>query len=549
MNRAMSVLLTMLALASPCLAHPVSLPQLEERVQALYNQAISSYERGDFSASVSVYEELLNTVDLALLPGRATSIQYNLACSAALADRSERALEALSAAVDAGWSNLEHLASDTDLDSIRNTAGFGELVTRVEHSRALEMRVWGGQALRTAYRENLPVEEKIAGISTLWMEAKLNFAFFDQVPDLDWDAEYLSALSRVMATPSTRDFYAILRQFVAKLEDGHTNVSYPSELRSEVYASPAIRTSLVEDRVIVVEILNSSIKSLAIGDEIVSIDETPVKTYVAERVTPYVCASTQQDHDRRAYGRELLQGSREAPVVLEVRDASGERRTVTLQRGQERTTGTPYANSRMIGDIGYLAINTFSGEAPIDSLVALAVQDLRGARGLVIDIRENGGGSSGWWVMGYLMDEYEVTNWATREYRPAHRAWGRSETWFRQRGGMLAGQRESNCFDGPVVLLTSRRTFSAAEDLAAVFKWSGRGTIVGEATGGSTGQPLSVWLPGGGSARICTKRDTYPDGSEFVGYGVSPDINCQRTVEGVRAGRDEVLEVALDLLR
>jgi C-terminal processing protease CtpA/Prc len=539
----------MLAMASTCFAHPVNLSNLEERVQALDEQAISDYQRGDFATSVSTYEELLDTVDLALLPGRATSIQYNVACSAALAGRSARAIEALAAAVDAGWSNLEHLAGDTDLDSIRNTAGFRELVARMERERALETRVWGGQVLQTAYRENIPVEEKIASLSSLWMEAKLNFAFFDQVPDLDWDAEYLSALPRVMATTSTRDLYAILREFVAKLEDGHTNVYYPNELRGEVYSSPAIRTSLVEDRVVVVEILNSAITSLVVGDEIVSIDGMPVKTYVSERVTPYVCASTPQDHNRRAYGRELLQGSRETPVVLEVLDALGERRTVTLERGRKRTTSMPHTESRMLGDIGYLAINTFSGEAPVDSLVALAMEELRGARGLVIDIRENGGGSSGWWVMGYLMDEYEVTNWATREYRAVHRAWGRSQTWLRQTGGTLGGQSESTRFDGPVVLLTSRRTFSAAEDLAAVFKWSGRGKIVGETTGGSTGQPLSVRLPGGGSAQICAKRDTYPDGSEFVGYGIHPDIDGPRTVEGVRAGRDEVLEVALEVLR
>jgi hypothetical protein len=72
---------------------------------------------------------------------------------------------------------------------------------------------------------------------------------------------------------------------------------------------------------------------------------------------------------------------------------------------------------------------------------------------------------------------------------------------------------------------------------------------VGEATGGSTGQPLLVRLPGGGSARICTKRDTYPDGSEWVGVGIPPSVEVHPTVVGIRAGRDEVLERAIALLR
>jgi carboxyl-terminal processing protease len=72
---------------------------------------------------------------------------------------------------------------------------------------------------------------------------------------------------------------------------------------------------------------------------------------------------------------------------------------------------------------------------------------------------------------------------------------------------------------------------------------------VGEPTGGSTGQPLMFNLPGGGLARVCTKRDTYPDGREFVGVGIQPQVLVRPTVEDFRAGRDTVLEAALELLR
>lgn len=71
-------------------------------------------------------------------------------------------------------------------------------------------------------------------------------------------------------------------------------------------------------------------------------------------------------------------------------------------------------------------------------------------------------------------------------------------------------------------MLIDARTFSAAEDTAAAFKLMQRGPIVGVASGGRSGQPLSLPLLGGGSARICIKRDTYPDGRNFVGVGVHP---------------------------
>jgi carboxyl-terminal processing protease len=75
-----------------------------------------------------------------------------------------------------------------------------------------------------------------------------------------------------------------------------------------------------------------------------------------------------------------------------------------------------------------------------------------------------------------------------------------------------------------------------------------RGITVGEATGGSTGQPLSIKLPGGGSGRICVKRDRFPDGREFVGVGVAPDIEVKRSIDDVRAGRDAVMVRAISVV-
>ncbi len=75
-----------------------------------------------------------------------------------------------------------------------------------------------------------------------------------------------------------------------------------------------------------------------------------------------------------------------------------------------------------------------------------------------------------------------------------------------------------------------------------------RGEIIGEPTAGSTGQPLVFGLPGGGGARVCTCYTTYPDGKEFVGIGIQPDVLVHPTIKDVRAGRDTVLRAALDKL-
>jgi C-terminal processing protease CtpA/Prc len=92
-------------------------------------------------------------------------------------------------------------------------------------------------------------------------------------------------------------------------------------------------------------------------------------------------------------------------------------------------------------------------------------------------------------------------------------------------------------------------TFSAADGFLVAWKNSGRAKIVGKPNGGSTGQLLSITLPGGGTARVCTKKDTFPDGTEWVGKGIVPDILVHPALADVQAGRDTALERALAFLR
>lgn len=60
---------------------------------------------------------------------------------------------------------------------------------------------------------------------------------------------------------------------------------------------------------------------------------------------------------------------------------------------------------------------------------------------------------------------------------------------------------------------------------------------------------LPFQLPGGGWARICIKKDIYPDGREFVGYGVQPDIAVSKSLQDFMEGRDPVLQKAIKYLK
>ncbi|MBU1821683.1 MAG: hypothetical protein KKG00_09280, partial [Bacteroidetes bacterium] len=108
---------------------------------------------------------------------------------------------------------------------------------------------WNSAVWQTPYAENISDQEKLAGLALVWSEAKYNFAFFDKVPQLDWDSLYLSYLPKVTQTKSTLEYYLTLQEMMARLNDGHTGV-YPPQLAGNMYTRPGFFTALVEDKVI-----------------------------------------------------------------------------------------------------------------------------------------------------------------------------------------------------------------------------------------------------------------------------------------------------------
>jgi C-terminal processing protease CtpA/Prc len=106
-----------------------------------------------------------------------------------------------------------------------------------------------------------------------------------------------------------------------------------------------------------------------------------------------------------------------------------------------------------------------------------------------------------------------------------------------------------NAFPGRLKLLVDGGCISACEDFVEPLKDSGRATLVGETTQGSSGVPFFSDFHNGMSLKIAVKRYYFPDGAEFVGVGIKPDVEVHTTIEDLKNGRDPVLEKALERIR
>jgi C-terminal processing protease CtpA/Prc len=525
--------------------------------QTIQQQIVQSYllyDQHSYAAAASILEKLPADPEATSLPDWPDTL-YNLACDQALEGKPAQAMLTLTQAVDLGSSSsAAHIREDTDLVSLHNNPQFQALLARIVKQEAL----WRDDpAIATPYKPALSEDEKVAGLSKFWSEARFNFPFFARLPDLDWDRLYMDYLPQVRAAQTTADYYRVMMRFAASLHDGHTSVSPPDKLSNVLSAQPAFDTQLIEDKVLVTGIYDPALaaQGIRVGAEIVTIDGQPVREYAEKLVTPYVSSSTKQLLDLDVYTITLFNGPRQLPINLTLRDANGETISATVHRYCEPTSkcvwpGEQHVQFKMLpGNIAYLAVNEF-----MDDIGAETMREnfaaISQAKALIVDVRENGGGSSqnGYAILSMLSAKpFQNSSARMLDYKPTYRALGEVPGWFTVPASAV-NPDPAHLFSGPVIVLIGAETGSAAEDFAVAFDAIRRGTLLGEPTGGSTGQPLVFQLPGGGSARICTKDDTYPDGRAIEGVGVLPQVKVSPTVSDIRQGKDAALDRALEIL-
>ena len=421
----------------------------------------------------------------------------------------------------------------------------------------------------------LTENERLVGFINFWTEVKYNFAFFDQVPDLDWQYVLMDYLPKVKNANSNLEYYRVLQEMCALLHDGHTNIYLPEELQ-KLLGTPAVTITSIKDSLYVTNTAVELSESVPLGSRLMSVYHVPVEKYIEGYIRPYISSST--DHIRRnTEARDVLKGNKTDSVWVEIKTPEGKLKQLTLSRNPINVEWAipidPWELStfKRYGDVAYVSLNSFDTHKIVEEFEGY-LDSIQIAKALILDLRKNQGGNSwnGYNILRHLTDKAIITSkWKTREHRPAFKAWGafvdeefehlgswdretlasyKDDYWF-ESGPDTIAPRNDGLVILPTVVLMGNNTASAAEDFLVAADPLENIVTMGEYSYGSTGQPMFIRLPGGGKARICTKRDTYADGREFVGYGVQPDLWVPTTLEDILTGEDSVLNRGLEYLK
>lgn len=423
---------------------------------------------------------------------------------------------------------------------------------------------------------NISLEDKIYTLSTIWSEIKYNFVNIDHIK-FDPDSLYKATIPLITATKNDIAYYDVLRRFISSFGDGHTQLLNTSYSWNDYFDYIPCRIQEFKGEFYFTSIKKKAgIDSTLLGAKIIEIEGIPAIRYIEEVYFPYISSSTLEHKFFQATGK-IGQGIKGTYFEGKARKRSGEVVSFSIQRNGETTRTNndeewwlkqPLKRRAISLDwkdnIAILKINTFDEKIipAIDSLMSIVIDR---AKGLLIDLRNNGGGvtETALDLQKYLTkaDYFLSFGSQTRinngygksqgNYRKEYEDYYLGKAYTTYKPDTIYVEKSFKRIDCPVVVLISKFTFSACEDfLVNIYELPHRPLLIGEKTGGSTGAPLLLFnLPNETTARICTLRILYPYSMKpFVGTGISPDIEIKEDIEDYLNGEDVVLDRALQSL-
>lgn len=202
--------------------------------------------------------------------------------------------------------------------------------------------------------------------------------------------------------------------------------------------------------------------------------------------------------------------------------------------------GLDYAVLR--DNVGYIRYGSFSyavGNGALDAILSQFAL----CKGIIIDVRDNGGGdlTNVEKIVARFINEKILAGYICHKTGPGHNDFSEPYAYYYE-----PAEPKRVRWSKPVVVLTNRSTFSAANNFVSVMQYLPNVKIVGARTGGGCGMPYSSEIPCGWSVRMsaCPVYDAKMQATE---NGVSPSEGCEVDLDPVLAlsGIDTMLDFAI----
>lgn len=356
---------------------------------------------------------------------------------------------------------------------------------------------------------------------------------YKYLTDQNWDSVLKEMILKVKNALNKSEYQSIIKELIAKLDDSHAWISFSDERPKYL----PIKISDIENKAVVSGFYNDSIahlNNLKLGDIILKINDLDVKSE-KDKNLKYVAGSNKNIKTKSTYNK-IFSGS-EDKINLTI-ERQGKIEHIKVNRydfNDFNYWNNPKAiKSKSINDkVGYINMASVKG-ADIEDIFEF----FETKKSIIIDLRN---------YPALIYKRFSrYLNSEKRDFSKIYSPNINYPSRFSYKD-ILKTNSSKKAFKGRIILLVNEESLSRAEFTAMAFQTADNIITIGNQSAGADGDVVVFEYLGGYRTSISGNGILYPDGSETQRKGVKIDFEVKPTIKGLKKGRDEVLEKAIEL--
>lgn len=366
---------------------------------------------------------------------------------------------------------------------------------------------------------------------------------YKHLTDKNWNDVLKEYIPKFINSKNKLEYELNTILLIGEINDTHatTSVGFNNVQNRRGKYYPPFKLQFVENKFVVTDYYNPEFKKVSkvkTGDIITHINEKPIELIV-DSISPYYPASNKTSKLRNI-ARDLLRSNEKEISIKYVSNNENKKHSLPLYIESDLNKNWYKWNDEkcyklLDGKIGYVTLEFIKKED-----IPAIKEAFKNTKGIIIDIRNYPST-----FVPFSLGSYFVSD-NTQFAKFTFSNIDNPGEFILKQGDTIP--KPSKTYKGKLVVLVNENSQSQSEYTAMAFRAGNNTTIVGSKTAGADGNVVSMYLPGGLLTRVSGIGVYYPDGTETQRIGIVPDIEIKPTIKGIKEGRDEVLEKAIEII-
>ena len=380
-------------------------------------------------------------------------------------------------------------------------------------------------------------EERLLGLFRVWNVIEYYFPYI-YVMDESWHDLLDEFILKIVESNDRQGFELVLLEMTAHLHDLHTGIVIQNTLQDfwGEYLAPVNLIRTKEGEWIVCKVFGNC--PLQVGDVILGLDGTEVKKIEKNR-EKYLSVP----NEKKLYQGMALYLLRSKSNTMDITILRNEKEETYTVTGTKQYTNLSWKEEKsheiLEKNIGVINPSSIP-EGDTESVVSQIMNDLCNTNGLIIDLRQYPSDPNMHMFLSmYLQKKGTVYSVMTI---PSQSVPG---TFINRKISSIGVATGAFYYEKPVVLLMDERSMSSSEYSIMHLRTGDQEVVIGSSSAGVDGNVTELPLPNGNHLRFTSFGVYTPEMGQTQRVGLAPDIEVYPTIEGIKQGRDELMEAAI----